>query len=290
MSSIRFAPAGGCAAFHELYRSNVFLPDFVAANGLNGLEYQCGRGVSLSDDAALRIAEKCEAADIAVSLHAPYYISLSGVDPEKRLKSVDYILQSAEAVKKLGGRRIVVHAGSCAKLERPAAMEYAVQTLTAAQRALDEHGLDDVIVCPETMGKLNQLGTVAEICTLCAVDERMLPCVDFGHVNSMTDGSLKTQADYAALLDVLENALGSERVRRMHMHFSKIEYTQKGGEVRHLTFEDTVYGPCFEPLAEEIVRRSMTPFIVCESAGTQTADAARMQEIYRSVLENARAD
>jgi len=284
MDRIRFAPAGGCALFHEAYRSNIYLPEFIASYGLNGLEYQCGRGVNISDDTAEQIREKCAAGDIEVSLHTPYYISLSSVDPEKRVKSVDYILQSAEAIRKLGGRRIVVHAGSCSKLERSVAVGYSLETLINAQKALDEHGYGEVIVCPETLGKLNQLGTVEEICTLCGADERMLPCVDFGHVNSMTNGSLRTQSDYAALLDTIENALGYDRMKRMHIHFSKIEYTQKGGEVRHLTFADEVYGPWFEPLAEEIARRGMTPFVVSESAGTQTEDAAAMQRMYEQAL------
>lgn len=285
MSQIRFAPAGGCAIFHETYKSNQFLPEFLVSYGLNGLEYQCGRGVNLSEATAAALSEKCEAADIEVSLHAPYYISLSSVDPEKRLKSVDYILQSAQAVRKLGGTRIVVHAGSCSKIDRRTAVEYALETLITAQKTLDEQGLSEVVICPETLGKLNQLGTVEEVCELCAADERMLPCIDFGHVNSMTNGSLKSEADFARLLDTVQDRLGSDRMKRMHVHFSKIEYTQKGGEVRHLTFADTVYGPEFEPFANEIVKRSMTPFLVCESAGTQTQDAAAMMQLYEKALQ-----
>ena len=75
---------------------------------------------------------------------------------------------------------------------------------------------------------------------------------------------------------------GRDRLKRMHVHFSKIEYTEAGGEQRHLTFADTVYGPEFEPLAEQIVRRGLTPFIICESAGTQARDAAEMLKILES--------
>ena len=47
----------------------------------------------------------------------------------------------------------------------------------------------------------------------------------------------------------IKNTLGSDRLKSFHSHFSKIEYTA-GGEKRHLTFDDTVYGPEYEPVME----------------------------------------
>ena len=133
------------------------------------------------------------------------------------------------------------------------------------------------------MGKLGQLGTLEEVLALCKLDERMIPCIDFGHLNARSYGSIRTQADYAAILDAIENALGADRLRRLHVHFSKIQYTIPGGEKVHLTFEDTEYGPEFEPLAEEIVRRGMEPTLICESAGTQAEDAGRMQAMIEAI-------
>ena len=54
------------------------------------------------------------------------------------------------------------------------------------------------------------------------------------------------------------------------------------GEIKHLTFEDTVYGPEFEPLAEALRELKLEPYIVSESAGTQAEDAAEMKRIYFS--------
>jgi deoxyribonuclease-4 len=56
-----------------------------------------------------------------------------------------------------------------------------------------------------------------------------------------------------------------------------------GGEKTHLTFEDTEYGPDFEPLMEVIHERNYTPFIICESQGTQAEDAAKMREYYENL-------
>ena len=65
----------------------------------------------------------------------------------------------------------------------------------------------------------------------------------------------------------------------------KIEYTEKGGEKKHLTFEDTVCGPQFEPLMELIAENGLSPVFICESAGTQAEDAHTMREYYNKVKE-----
>ena len=154
-----------------------------------------------------------------------------------------------------------------------------------AIRALDEQGYADVVICPETMGKINQLGTLEEVLELCSLDERMVPCIDFGHLNARTFGSITGKEAYAAILRQIENKLGADRLKVFHSHFSKIEYTEKGGEKRHLTFEDEVYGPLFEPLAELVAQKNLSPTFICESAGTQAEDAKFMKELYEAKLQ-----
>ncbi len=260
------------------------LPQYLAELGLNGYEIECGRGVRISDSTVKLLPKLAEEHGIYITLHAPYFISLSSVEEEKRLNSVNYILESAKAAKAVGARKIVVHSGSCSKMTRAEALYLAKGTLKAAQKALDENGLSDIIICPETMGKINQLGTLDEVLELCGVDERFLPTVDFGHLNARTLGEIKSREDYAKMLDSIENALGHDRLSNMHVHFSKIEYT-KGGEKKHLTFADKVFGPDYEPLMEEFFKRKLTPSIICESDGTQAEDAAEMKKFYENLFE-----
>ena len=216
---------------------------------------------------------------IQLSLHAPYFISLASAEAEKRDNSVRYILESARAVAAMGGERIVVHPGGLGGLSRRDATTLAAETLRRAQQALDEEGLSVVRVCPETMGKINQLGDLDEVLAFCKVDERFLPCIDFGHLNSRTQGGLNSREAFAAVLDRLHNDLGAERAAQFHAHFSKIEYT-KGGEKRHLTFEDTMYGPDPAPLMQLIRERGLTPTFICESDGTQAEDARTLMRLY----------
>lgn len=278
-----FGPAGNAVSFKEKgYKTNLDIPKYLNEFGLKAYEYQCGRGVKISDDAAGKFGEAAKQAGITLSLHAPYYISLSSVEPEKRDNSINYILQSARAAKAMGARRIIVHSGSCGKLEREAALELALDTLKRSLAAMDEQGFGDITICPETMGKVNQLGNLDEVIALCSLDERLVPCIDFGHLNARTFGKIQTKEDYAKILNAVENGLGSDRLKIFHSHFSKIEFTTPGGEKKHLTFEDTVFGPDFEPLAELVAQRGLTPTFICESAGTQAEDAAYMMKIYNS--------
>lgn len=280
--AISFGPGGNS----ESWAKRKFpqdLPEYLASMGLNGYEIECGRGVRIAQKTYDELPGLAEKHGITISLHTPYYISLSSENEETRIKSVGYILESARAAKKTGAKKIVIHSGSCAKISRELALQYAKDTLYKSIYQMDKEDLGDIILCPETMGKMNQLGTVEEVIELCRLDDRMLPCVDFGHLNARTLGSIKTISDYENILDKIEDGLGFERLNNMHVHFSKIEYTA-GGEKRHLTFEDTDFGPNFEPLMELFAKRKLNPSIICESAGTQAEDAAEMKKTYEKYL------
>lgn len=282
----KFGPAGNSESFAAMgYKKTIQVPEYIVRMGLDAYEYQCGRGVRISTEAAQAFGQKAKEAGVALSLHSPYYISLSSLEEEKRTGSIDYILQSARAADAMGAQRVVVHSGSCAKLSRTDALELAKDTLRRALQAMDEEGLGHIHLCPETMGKLNQLGDLQEVLELCQLDERLIPCIDFGHLNARTFGTLNDPQAVRAVFEQMEDKLGLSRLRQFHSHFSKIEYTLKGGEKCHLTFADTEYGPSFEPVAEMIVRKGCSPTIICESAGTQAEDAAAMKRMYQQAKE-----
>lgn len=278
--SCKFGPAGNSISFTKIgYKSSLQVPEYLTVMGLNAFEYQCGRGVNIGTGKATELGIIAKEKGITLSLHAPYYISMSSVDEEKRLNSINYILASARAVKAMGGNRIVVHTGSCGKISREEALILAKDTMKKSLDALDNEGLGDIHICPETMGKVNQLGTLDEVIELCKLDERLIPCIDFGHLNARDLGFFKTKDDYKIVYEKIENNLGIDRLKSFHSHFSKIEYTA-GGEKRHLTFEDTVYGPDFEPVMELSAKKNCNNIFICESDGTQAEDSKKMKDYY----------
>ena len=142
---IRFGTAGTSDSFAaQGGKTSLDIPEYTAKMGLNAFEYQCGHGVRLGLDKAAKMAALAAPKDILFSVHAPYYISMSSLEEDKRLNSVNYLLQSAAVCRALGGQRVIFHSGSCGKQSREAALEKALDTLRRAQTALDEAGFSDI--------------------------------------------------------------------------------------------------------------------------------------------------
>lgn len=280
---IRFGPSGNSTRFYdEGHTASTDAPKWLADQGLNAYEYSFGRGINISREKAAAIGELGKAFGVEISVHAPYYINLANPSDEMAEKSYGYIIRSCERARDFGGKRIVFHPASVGKMTRKDAVQLTQRRMEILAAIIKENGMDDCIFCPETMGKINQIGDVEEVAEFCKVADFFIPTIDFGHINARTYGSLKTDEDYEQIVTHLINHLGFERASKMHVHFSKIEYGN-GGEVRHLTFADTVYGPEFAPLARIIKKYNLSPVIICESDGTQADDALEMKRICDSL-------
>ena len=280
---IKFGPSGNCESFYaEGYSHTEEAAAFVKRRGLDCFEYSFGRGVRMSEDKAISIGEAFAAEGIEISAHAPYFINFANPDDEMAAKSYGYVLDSANMLKLMGGKRVVFHPAAQGKATREEAVRLTEDRLKILRDYIYLNNMQDMIFCPETMGKLAQIGTVEEIVRFCKVDPVYVPCVDFGHINAREQGSLVTVDDYKSRLEYMIAELGFERMKHFHVHFSKIMYSGKG-EVKHLTFADDVYGPEFEPLAVVLKELQLEPYLVSESAGMQAEEAAIMKKIYQSL-------
>ena len=282
-STPTFGPGGNSDAFRLAgKKSTVEAPEWIRSIGLDAYEFEAGRGVNAGEDVLRAIGAEAQKHGILMSLHAPYFISLSSTEEQKRTNSIEYITRSLRASELLGADTIVIHTGSASKITREQAMDFARDTL---ERNLEINGDTDIRMGLETMGKINQLGTLEEVIELCKISPKYCPVVDFGHLNARHLGSHFPDRDsYRRVFDSIGTALGDDYAKYLHCHFSKIEYTQMG-EKKHLTFADTVYGPDFEPLAEAIIAEGVCPRIICESDGTMSDDALEMKRIWKKTLE-----
>ena len=276
-----FGPSGHSESYAaEGLTSTADMPEWISARGLDIFEYSFGRGVRVSTATAAAIGEKCDEYGVEMSVHAPYFINFASPEPEKAQNSVNYILSSLKVLKAFGGERCVFHAGAKGQDSREAAFARTKEMFARTLELIaEEPDYADLIVCPETMGKQAQIGTVEEVVELCRLGENVYPCVDFGHINALYGGSLKSARDFEDVVKKLLDGLGEKKTKNMQVHFSKIQYGAKG-EIRHLTFADDVYGPEFEPFAEIVVKYGLTPHILSESAGTQAEDSAAMRDIW----------
>lgn len=284
----RFGPAGNSQSFYEQgYKSSVQMPEFLAIMGLNAYEYQCSRGIRISQQTAQQLGREANKYDIALSIHAPYYINLASAEEKAISISRDYLLKSLEVARWMGATKIVFHPGGAAKIDRREAMLNCLRTLEKILKEAYDRGLDGILLCPETMGKKNQLGSLEEVLELSQLDsQRIVPALDFGHLHAINGGCLNDKDDFKVILEKVGSALGPEKLDRFHAHFSPIEFT-KAGEKKHWNLCDSQFGPKFEQLAEVIVDWNLHPTIICESAGHQVEDAKVFQHIHEKLLNSS---
>ena len=281
--SATFGPAGNAESFP--YKSSVDAPRWLQELGLDCYEYQCGKGVRVKEDTAVALGRQAQEHGIALSIHAPYFINLANPDPESQEKTIGYITSSCLVADQMGATRVVIHSGALMKRTREEAMNIALPFLRRIVAVCEDQGFGHITLCPETMGKINQLGDLDEVLRLCQVHESLIPCVDFGHLYARSLGKDEGAEAVERMLSRMESELGTDRASRFHSHFSHIEFTPNGGEKCHRTFDDDGgYGPAWEPLAQAVAERGWSPTFICESAGTQAEDALTMKRIYQSYL------
>lgn len=278
---INFGPSGMCDDFHQKYKKSEDMPKWLKDNNLSAYEISFTNGINISDEKCMLLGKLFAQENISLSVHAPYYINFANPNPEMIEKSIGYIINSLKKMKLLGATRLVFHPGALMQQSREQAQANILENLKLLLKRIDEQNFDfEFYICPETMGKHGQCGTVAEVAQMCALDTRIIPTLDFGHINSFGGGSIKTKSDYINIFRTLESVIG-DRYKQVHIHFSKIEYGAKG-EIKHLTFDTDPqnFGPDFKPLAQAIKELDISANVICESRGKQTADAVTMQNMF----------
>jgi len=284
---VLFGPSGcGDEFYSEGHKGIIEVPEWLKNKGLDAYEYSFGHGYQMSSELATKAGEKFKEFDIKLSLHAPFYINFANPDEEMFQKTKGYITTGIKFLRAFGGDRLVFHPASCGKLTREEALSLTTARFKETFDKLEEEGmLDGLLMCPETMGKTMQIGTYKEVVDLCKLNSHLVPTFDFGHINALEQGSLKTKDDFKRILDYSLENIGYDKTNQSHIHFSKIQYGVKG-EIKHLNFDDIVYGPEFENLAEVLVKYNLSPRVICESMSDMPKDALIMKKIYLKTLDN----
>lgn len=280
---MKFGPSGTGPKFAELgYKSTKQAPLWLKEQGLNAFEYSFGRGYTMSLETAKQIGCEAKKHGITISVHAPYFINLANPDQEKIKKSFSYILDGCQYTKLLGGNHLVIHVGSQMTMKREEALANVRQNLAKVAEMVREKFQTSVYLCLETMGKYSQIGTYEEILELCKIDDIFLPTFDFGHINCIMQGKLDSEKAFEKILQDSINVLGKDKISNCHIHFSKIEFSEKG-EIKHLDYQDENHGPNFKHLAKVLIKLGLNPVIICESKTKMVEDAIKFQKIYKNL-------
>ncbi|HID90876.1 TPA: deoxyribonuclease IV [Candidatus Bathyarchaeota archaeon] len=274
----RFGPAGRPPWFRCKMTE---VPLLLEEEGLDAFEFQAVR-MGMPDrkvgaDRAGTLRENAERCDVWVTLHAPYFVNLASEKGDTYERSIERLVSSMRLASWMGAHQVVFHPGYYGGLSRREALDACVRALRRVIDAAREDGIKDVWLGPETTGKASQVGDLEEVVAMCESVEQTRPTVDFAHIHARGAGRIRTKGDYAEILDLIEDRLGADVVGELHCHYTPVEYTEKG-EVRHHPMGEAGFGPDFEPLAELIVERGISPVIISESP-ILDKDSIRMRDI-----------
>lgn len=278
---VYFGPSGACEEVINAKMNKKQHAEFIKSLELDAFEYPFTFGVRINESSIKDLKEFFIGAGVKISVHAPYYINFASSDEIQILKSNKYLLDSVLKAKEIGADRVIFHPGSLTGQTREVAQANIINNLKEFVKILDENNIKDVYICPETMGKHGQLGTVEEVAEMCALDERIIPCIDFGHINAFTLGSLDSVEKYDKIFDLFINKLNKKEI---HIHFSRIEFTAKG-EKKHLMLDDeSEFGPDFKQMLESLKKFDAEVRIISESAGSQTRDSAILFKYFKKLF------
>jgi deoxyribonuclease-4 len=218
MSKIRFGPGGlgpvkdavkNLEMFHEL--------------GLRACEVEFTYGPYIKkEEDAKRIGKRAKELGIFLSVHAPYFVNLNSKEEEKIVASKKRVLKCCEVASWLGARRVIFHPGFYSGMESKEASVRIKEGIIEMMGIVKENKWD-VELCPEVMGKKNVFGSIGEVGDLVR-ETGCGACIDVAHV-------LARYGRYE--FKRIEEAFPA---RDWHMHFSGIEYGEKG-ERKHLKTE-----------------------------------------------------
>lgn len=261
------------------------VPKLLHEEGLDAFEYQAvrwGPKPQMKKEHAVKLGEEARKNDVRLSMHGSYFINFSGKKDVVEA-SKQRLIASATAADWMGAYVVVFHTGFYGKFEKSFAFQSCLTALKEVSERIRGLGLK-VKLGPETMGRKFQVGSIDEILTICQEVEGTQLVIDWGHLHARNLGAFKKMEDMRAVAEKVEQKLGTEALKSMHCHFSKIEFTSQG-EKRHHTLDEQRYGPDFRMLAEVIADFNLHPTIICESP-ILDIDARKMQATLKEVMNS----
>jgi deoxyribonuclease IV len=260
-SSFRFGTVGSPKSTPKKPGGSIGAVQQLASLGLYALELGWVQSVRVSEETCSLIKVIASQSNVAVSVHAPYYINLNAND-EEWPKSRQRLMDAAHYGNLAGATDIVFHPGSYFGLTPDVVLPHAIDRLAGCVEELRAAG-NPVTLRPETMGKTAMLGSLLDTLELSRAIKGVEPCIDFAHLHARAgDGSMNSKEEWLVILDGYAQILGSSSLERLHIHLSGIEYGEKG-ERNHVPMLESDFD--LDGLLEALHQLGCSGRILCES-------------------------
>jgi deoxyribonuclease-4 len=259
--SFRFGTVGAPTSTPKKPGGSVGAVIHLRSLGLDAFELGWVRSVRVSEETCAAIKATAQGQDVALSVHAPYFINLNA-DEVEWPKSRQRLMDAAHFGNLAGATDIIFHPGSYFGNPPENVLPVAIERL---QGCIDELRVvgNPVVLRPETMGKSAMLGSLDDTLKMSEVIEGVEPCLDFQHLHARAgDGTVNSYGEWMHILEGYGLALGVAAFKRLHIHLSGIDYTSKG-EKEHLPILESDFD--LDGLMKALSAVGATGRMVCES-------------------------
>jgi deoxyribonuclease-4 len=246
--------------------------------GLSCMELEFVRSVNLNEASAKVVGEEAKKKDVALTVHAPYFINLNSLEEKKREESIGRILKSARIGFLAGASSMTFHAAFYMGQDKEKVYATVKDSLKLIVDTLRAEG-NTIMIRPELTGKETQWGNLKELIKASQDVRGVLPCVDFAHYFARYNGRHNSAKDYSELLSEIEMGLGKDALNNMHIHMSGIHFGEKG-ERNHLILEESQFN--YTAVLEAWHQYNIKGVVICESPNIEE-DALLLKREYEKL-------
>jgi deoxyribonuclease-4 len=276
--SFRFGTVGSPIETPKKPGGSLGAIQFSKSIGLQALELGWVQSVRVTEATCAAIKAMGQEQEVALSVHAPYFINLNATD-EEWPKSRKRLMDAAHYGYLAGATDIIFHPGSYFGNDPVEVLKVAIPRLKGCADELKKNG-DKVVLRPETMGKSAMLGSFEDTLTMSNKIEGVQPCLDFAHLHARPgDGTMNTYDEWSAMLDAYKKAGGADALKLLHIHLSGIEYGAKG-EKNHLPLAEADLD--LKALFRALKAYGCAGRLLCESP-IMEEDALKMKKAWKKV-------
>lgn len=247
--------------------------------GLDCMEIEFVRSVQMKEPTALEVRQVAEEQDIALTVHAPYYVNLNSKEPDKIEASKQRVVKAAVIGAKAGAKSVTFHPAFYHQDDPKEVYLRVADGIRDIRRRLDDNQVE-IDLRPETTGSGSQFGTVAEIVELSSEIPGVYPCIDFSHLFARSTGEENSYEVFAEYLTLVRDHLGQEALDSLHIHLSGIDYGPKG-EKKHLILPESEIN--YQAVLKALVDFKVGGWLICESPNLEE-DALLIKRTYDNLL------
>jgi deoxyribonuclease IV len=245
--------------------------ELVLERGYAACEIDFESGFWMDYPFAERLCELARQHDLALSVHAPLFGFMGHVEPSGRkfTSAVGALDRSAGIAAACGAELVVFHPGFLLGRSRDDAIDAVVEQLGTLRERLEQKDRA-VPFGVEVMGRVRDLGSVADVVEISRRVEWVRPVLDFAHMHATSDGAFVDAAPFHAALELADSVI--EPDAPFHIHFSDIAFANRN-ETKHLPYgEGTLRA---EPLRDALTGFDRPATVISESPDERSSQAIR---------------